>query len=108
MQPIENYNEWRMVYFIAFLLLVGFFVLNMFVGVVVENFHKCKDALEAEMKEKELKKRLERKLKKKTSKQQLIEEKKKKSKNLLPFGARICVGYISFNSNMNYFSAGIE
>ena len=32
-QPIENYNEWRMIYFISFLLLVGFFVLNMFVGV---------------------------------------------------------------------------
>ena len=46
MQPIENYNEWRMIYFISFLLLVGFFVLNMFVGVVVENFHKCKEALE--------------------------------------------------------------
>ncbi|VDL71627.1 unnamed protein product [Nippostrongylus brasiliensis] len=45
-QPIENYNEWRMIYFISFLLLVGFFVLNMFVGVVVENFHKCKEALE--------------------------------------------------------------
>ena len=29
MQPIENYNEWRMIYFISFLLLVGFFVLNM-------------------------------------------------------------------------------
>uniref|UniRef100_A0A914C966 Voltage-dependent T-type calcium channel subunit alpha n=1 Tax=Acrobeloides nanus TaxID=290746 RepID=A0A914C966_9BILA len=63
MQPIENYNEWRMIYFISFLLLVGFFVLNMFVGVVVENFHKCKDALEAEMKEKARQKRLERKLK---------------------------------------------
>ena len=29
-------------YFISFLLLVGFFVLNMFVGVVVENFHRCR------------------------------------------------------------------
>lgn len=63
MQPSENYNEWRMIYFISFLLLVGFFVLNMFVGVVVENFHKCKEALEAEMKEKASQKRLERKLK---------------------------------------------
>uniref|UniRef100_A0A915Q054 Ion transport domain-containing protein n=1 Tax=Setaria digitata TaxID=48799 RepID=A0A915Q054_9BILA len=63
LQPIENYNEWRMIYFISFLLLVGFFVLNMFVGVVVENFHKCKEALEAEMKEQARQKRLERKLK---------------------------------------------
>lgn len=41
-QPIENYNEWRLLYFISFLLLVAFFVLNMFVGVVVENFHRCR------------------------------------------------------------------
>ncbi|OTF74089.1 voltage-dependent T-type calcium channel subunit alpha-1H-like [Euroglyphus maynei] len=27
-QPIENYNEWRLLYFISFLLLVAFFVLN--------------------------------------------------------------------------------
>lgn len=41
-QPIENYNEWRLLFFISFLLLVAFFVLNMFVGVVVENFHRCR------------------------------------------------------------------
>ena len=40
LQPIQNYNEWRILYFITFLLLVGFFLLNMFVGVVVENFHR--------------------------------------------------------------------
>lgn len=51
-----------MIYFISFLLLVGFFVLNMFVGVVVENFHKCKEALEAELKERAKQKRLQRKL----------------------------------------------
>ncbi|VDN57760.1 unnamed protein product [Dracunculus medinensis] len=67
LQPIENYNEWRMIYFISFLLLVGFFVLNMFVGVVVENFHKCKEALEAEMKERARQKRIERRLKGKDS-----------------------------------------
>ena len=49
-QPIENYNEWMLVYFISFLLLVGFFVLNMFVGVVIENFHKCRAAQEREEK----------------------------------------------------------
>nr|KAG5713418.1 hypothetical protein BaRGS_024966 [Batillaria attramentaria] len=47
-QPQENYNEWRLLYFISFLLLVGFFVLNMFVGVVVENFHKCRESQEKE------------------------------------------------------------
>ena len=48
MQPRENHNEWRLFYFISFLLLVGFFVLNMFVGVVVENFHKCREIQENE------------------------------------------------------------
>uniref|UniRef100_A0A915K0X9 Ion transport domain-containing protein n=1 Tax=Romanomermis culicivorax TaxID=13658 RepID=A0A915K0X9_ROMCU len=74
-QPITNYNEWRIVYFISFLLLVGFFVLNMFVGVVVENFHKCKEALEKEMLEKEAKKKLEKRLKKQMSRAQLLEKK---------------------------------
>ena len=41
-QPQVNHNEWCLLYFISFLLLVGFFVLNMFVGVIVENFHKCR------------------------------------------------------------------
>ncbi|GFR09765.1 voltage-dependent T-type calcium channel subunit alpha-1H, partial [Trichonephila clavata] len=49
-QPIENYNEWRLLYFISFLLLVAFFVLNMFVGVVVENFHRCREQQELEEK----------------------------------------------------------
>ncbi|ESO12678.1 hypothetical protein HELRODRAFT_148954, partial [Helobdella robusta] len=49
-QPQVNYNEWRLLYFISFLLLVGFFVLNMFVGVVVENFHKCRETQEKEEK----------------------------------------------------------
>ena len=47
-QPIENYNEWRLLFFISFLLLVAFFVLNMFVGVVVENFHRCRAEQEKE------------------------------------------------------------
>lgn len=47
-QPRENYNEWRLLYFISFLLLVAFFVLNMFVGVVVENFHRCREEQEKE------------------------------------------------------------
>ncbi|KAL5282751.1 CACNA1G family protein [Megaselia abdita] len=49
-QPITNFNEWRLLYFIAFILLVGFFVLNMFVGVVVENFHRCREEQEKEEK----------------------------------------------------------
>uniref|UniRef100_A0AAY5EMU6 Ion transport domain-containing protein n=1 Tax=Electrophorus electricus TaxID=8005 RepID=A0AAY5EMU6_ELEEL len=38
-QPWINNNPWMLLYFISFLLIVSFFVLNMFVGVVVENFH---------------------------------------------------------------------
>lgn len=47
-QPIQNYSEARAIYFVSFLLLVGFLVLNMFVGVVVENFHKCRNQMEQE------------------------------------------------------------
>ncbi|KAK9701208.1 Ion transport protein [Popillia japonica] len=47
-EPQINYSEWRLLYFIAFILLVGFFVLNMFVGVVVENFHRCREEQEKE------------------------------------------------------------
>lgn len=57
MQPRENYNEWRLLYFISFLLLVAFFVLNMFVGVVVENFHRCRKEQELEEKARRAEKR---------------------------------------------------
>jgi len=63
-QPIRNYNEWRLLYFISFLLLVGFFVLNMFVGVVVENFHRCREAHEKEEREKREQRRLKKLAKK--------------------------------------------
>ncbi|KAK2147919.1 hypothetical protein LSH36_529g01025 [Paralvinella palmiformis] len=66
-QPRENYSQWRLLYFISFLLLVGFFVLNMFVGVVVENFHKCRESQEKEEKARRAAKRakkLERKRRK--------------------------------------------
>ncbi|UYV83726.1 CACNA1G [Cordylochernes scorpioides] len=56
-QPIENYSEWRLLYFISFLLLVAFFVLNMFVGVVVENFHRCREEQEREEKARRAEKR---------------------------------------------------
>lgn len=63
-QPKENHNVWCLIYFISFLLLVGFFVLNMFVGVVVENFHKCREDQEEEerlRREIRYKKKMERK-----------------------------------------------
>ncbi|XP_051273924.1 voltage-dependent T-type calcium channel subunit alpha-1G isoform X6 [Dicentrarchus labrax] len=70
-QPITNYNPWMLLYFISFLLIVAFFVLNMFVGVVVENFHKCRrhqEAEEAKRREEKRLKRLEKKRRKAQSK----------------------------------------
>ncbi len=52
-----------MLFFVAFLLLAGFVVLNMLVGVVVENFQKCRDMIEKD--------RLAEKEKKKAEKLQL-------------------------------------
>uniref|UniRef100_A0A8R1DKV8 Ion_trans domain-containing protein n=2 Tax=Caenorhabditis japonica TaxID=281687 RepID=A0A8R1DKV8_CAEJA len=60
-----------------FVLSIGFFVLNMFVGVVVENFHKCKEALEREMREKEKEKRLKRKLKRQKYEESMAGKQKK-------------------------------
>ncbi|XP_064423736.1 voltage-dependent T-type calcium channel subunit alpha-1G [Latimeria chalumnae] len=68
-QPIMNYNPWMLLYFISFLLIVAFFVLNMFVGVVVENFHKCRQHQEAEEAKRREEKRL-RRLEKKRRKAQ--------------------------------------
>lgn len=70
-QPIENYSEWRLIYFISFLLLVGFFVLNMFVGVVVENFHRCREEQEKEERARRLAKRARKMEKKRRSKSPL-------------------------------------
>ncbi|XP_046709344.1 voltage-dependent T-type calcium channel subunit alpha-1G isoform X7 [Silurus meridionalis] len=59
-QPMMNHNPWMLLYFISFLLIVAFFVLNMFVGVVVENFHKCRRHQEAEEAKRREEKRLKR------------------------------------------------
>uniref|UniRef100_A0A3Q2G9M1 Calcium voltage-gated channel subunit alpha1 Ia n=1 Tax=Cyprinodon variegatus TaxID=28743 RepID=A0A3Q2G9M1_CYPVA len=66
-QPITNNNPWMLLYFISFLLIVSFFVLNMFVGVVVENFHKCRqhqEVEEAKRREEKRQKRMEKKRRK--------------------------------------------
>lgn len=67
LQPIENYSEWRLLYFISFILLVGFFVLNMFVGVVVENFHRCREEQEKEERVRRMAKRAKQMEKKRRS-----------------------------------------
>ncbi|KAM9780147.1 voltage-dependent T-type calcium channel subunit alpha-1H [Neosynchiropus ocellatus] len=69
-QPVRNHNPWMLLYFISFLLIVSFFVLNMFVGVVVENFHKCRQDQEEE----EARLREEKRLK-------LIEKKRRSKEN---------------------------
>ncbi|KAG9340381.1 hypothetical protein JZ751_021494 [Albula glossodonta] len=66
-QPIINNNPWMLLYFISFLLIVSFFVLNMFVGVVVENFHKCRqhqEVEEAKRREEKRQRRMEKKRRK--------------------------------------------
>ncbi|XP_067830266.1 voltage-dependent T-type calcium channel subunit alpha-1I [Heptranchias perlo] len=70
-QPIINHNPWMLLYFISFLLIVSFFVLNMFVGVVVENFHKCRQHQEAEEALRREEKRLRRLEKKRRKAQRL-------------------------------------
>ena len=59
-QPRINHNLWMLIYIISFILIVGFFVINMFVGVVVENFHRCREEHERE----EIRRREERRLRK--------------------------------------------
>uniref|UniRef100_I3KUX4 Calcium voltage-gated channel subunit alpha1 H n=1 Tax=Oreochromis niloticus TaxID=8128 RepID=I3KUX4_ORENI len=39
-QPVKNYNEWMLIYFISFMVM-SFFLLDMFIGVMVETFHVC-------------------------------------------------------------------
>ena len=41
-QPIEDNNMVAYVYFVAFIILGSFFVLNLFVGVVIDNFNTLK------------------------------------------------------------------
>jgi hypothetical protein len=61
MEPIENNNKWMILYFILFIIIIGFFVLNMFVGVIIDNFNKSnvdKDGSKARaMKEKKAKRK---------------------------------------------------
>lgn len=73
-QPVMNYNPWMLLYFISFLLIVAFFVLNMFVGVVVENFHKCRQHQEEEEAKRREEKRLRRMEKKRRSKEREMAE----------------------------------
>ncbi|CAF3798273.1 unnamed protein product, partial [Rotaria sordida] len=48
MQPIKNYSETKSIYFISFILIVSFFLLNMFIGVIIKSFHDCRAQQELE------------------------------------------------------------
>ncbi|XP_028266993.1 voltage-dependent T-type calcium channel subunit alpha-1H [Parambassis ranga] len=110
-QPVRNHNPWMLLYFISFLLIVSFFVLNMFVGVVVENFHKCRQDQEEE----EARLREEKRLK-------MIEKKRRKAKQR-PYYAdyspvrlyihKLCTShyldlFITFIICINVFTMSIE
>uniref|UniRef100_A0A8C1LX95 Calcium voltage-gated channel subunit alpha1 Ia n=1 Tax=Cyprinus carpio TaxID=7962 RepID=A0A8C1LX95_CYPCA len=82
-QPITNNNPWMLLYFISFLLIVSFFVLNMFVGVVVENFHKCRQHQEVE----EAKRREEKRLRRMEKKRRSKKEEKRGEAQKLPYYA---------------------
>jgi len=45
-EPVVNNSEIMSIFFIAFLLLGGFLILNMFVGVILENFNQAQSAEE--------------------------------------------------------------
>ncbi|XP_066933924.1 voltage-dependent T-type calcium channel subunit alpha-1H-like isoform X2 [Clytia hemisphaerica] len=47
-QPKRNANRWAFLYFVAFLLIAGFVVINMVVGVIIDNFQKCRVLVEEE------------------------------------------------------------
>jgi len=51
MQPKQNNKEAMFLFFAGFILVGAFFVMNMFVGIVVENFQKCAAERQAEKKE---------------------------------------------------------
>ncbi|GMF17965.1 unnamed protein product [Phytophthora fragariaefolia] len=46
MQPITNYQESWTLFFIAFIFLGSFFFIQLFIGVVIENFNRMKETLD--------------------------------------------------------------
>ena len=45
-QPIEHNNDVYMVYFLFYMIFGSQFILNLFVGVIMDNFNKIKDKQE--------------------------------------------------------------
>jgi hypothetical protein len=46
MEPKFNHNRLMIIYFVGFMILGALFIINLFVGVVIDNFNKIKDANE--------------------------------------------------------------
>ena len=44
-QPQRDHNPWYSLYFISFLIVGNMFLINLFVGVVIDNFNQMKEKL---------------------------------------------------------------
>ena len=45
-QPIRDYNMWMCIFFVLFIVVGGFFVINLFVGVTIDKFNEMKEKQE--------------------------------------------------------------
>ncbi|XP_012517396.1 PREDICTED: voltage-dependent T-type calcium channel subunit alpha-1G isoform X13 [Propithecus coquereli] len=106
-QPIMNHNPWMLLYFISFLLIVAFFVLNMFVGVVVENFHKCRQHQEEEEARRREEKRLRRLEKKRRSKEKQMAEAQSKPYYSDYSRFRLLVHHLCTSHYLDLFITGV-
>ena len=43
MQPVQDNNIFYIIYFVAFAIIGSQFIINLFVGVVIDNFNKIKE-----------------------------------------------------------------
>ena len=42
MQPVVGYSRWRLIYLMAMMTVMSYFLMNLFVGVIVDNFSRHK------------------------------------------------------------------
>jgi hypothetical protein len=43
LQPHPNHRQWVVIYFVAFMIIGSQFIVNLFVGVVIDNFNTIKE-----------------------------------------------------------------
>ena len=43
LQPKKNHNPWMSLYFVAYMIIGSQFIINLFVGVVIDNFNTIKE-----------------------------------------------------------------